>query len=91
MNNALKNGFPPFLDDKGLRSAIQSVCAEFGKVKKLTILPASHVSNPNCLCLLRLDSEAAEADLCSKLDVTRFLDDLVFFADVDEKWTGPTL
>lgn len=91
MNNALKQGFPPFLDEPSLRSAIESVCAKFGTVKQLKILPVgreSHGGGLNCLCLLKLDSAAAENALSSELKVFTFGSDLAFFADVDERWTG---
>ena len=91
MNNALKRDFPPFRDEQSLRSAIESICARFGRVKHLDILPASLGSNGDCVCLLRLGSAAAEAKLKSKLHVTEFDGDLQFFADVDPRWTGPTM
>lgn len=91
MNNALKNGFPPFLNEQSLRSAIELVCAEFGKVAHLRILPAKLGQNLQCACFLRLDSAQAEAALKSKLHVVEVDASLAFFADVDETWTGPTM
>ena len=88
MNNALKTGFPPFTDEQGLRSAIASVCAKFGSVKSLRILPATREEGLQCACLLRLDSPAAELALKSSLFVGEFHPDIVFMADVDEAWTG---
>jgi len=91
MTNALKNGFLPFLNEQGLRSAIESVCAEFGDVKYLEILPAKLGPNLQCACFLRLDSAAAHVALRSKLNVIEFDANLAFFADVDERWTGPRM
>ena len=91
MHNALEQRFPPFLNEQSLRSAIESVCADFGEVTYLKILPASGGSNLHCACFLRLDSAAAEAALKSKLHVIEFAGDLHFFADVNKKWTGPTM
>jgi hypothetical protein len=91
MHNALEQRFPPFLNEQSLRSAIESVCADFGEVTYLKILPASGGANFHCACFLRLDSAAAEAALKSKLHVIEFAGDLHFFADVNEKWTGPTM
>ena len=88
MNNALRAGFPPFTDEQSLRSAIESVCAKFGKVKSLHILPAARAEGLQCACLLRLDSAAAELALKSSLYVGTFHPDIVFLADVDEEWTG---
>jgi len=91
MNNALKNGFPLFLDEQSLRLATESVCAKFGKVKSLQIFPASRDSRGggrNCLCLLQLEPPAAQAALRLELKVSTFGSGLAFVADVNEKWTG---
>ena len=88
MNDALKMNFPPFTDEQSLRSAIESVCAKFGSVQSLRVLPATREEKLQCACLLRLDSPAAELALKSSLHVGEFHPDIVFMADVDEKWTG---
>ena len=90
MTNALKDGFPLFVDEQSLRSAIESVCAEFGRVTHLNILPPGRGQEKlQCICFVRLDSAAAEAALSSTLRVTKVDDGLAFFADVHEHWTGP--
>jgi hypothetical protein len=91
MNNALKNGFPPFLNEQSLRLAIESICAKFGRVRDQKIVPASRGLNLQCVCLLQLHSAAAQSALKSKLHVAEFEPNLAFFADVDETWTGPTI
>lgn len=91
MNKALKDGFAPFLNEQSLRSAIESVCAKYGKVSHLKILPVKVGQMRQCSCFLRLDSAAAEAALRSNHDVIEFAGDLHFFADVDERWTGPDM
>ena len=94
MNGALKNGFPPFMDERSLRLATESVCAKFGKVKSLDIFPASRDSRGggrNCVCLLQLDSPAAQAALQLELKISTFGGDLAFVADVHEKWTGRSM
>lgn len=91
MNNELKNGFPLFLNEESLRSAIEIVCAKFGRLKYLEILPPARASGSQtlqCICLLRLDSAESEAALMSKLEVVEFGGYLVIFVDVDERWTG---
>jgi hypothetical protein len=90
MNTALKSRFPPFLNERDLRSAVESVCAEFGKVKSLTILPANRAVGLQCTCLLQLESAAAEIALKSKFQVVDFGSELLFFTEVDDAWTGPT-
>lgn len=90
MNIALKgSGFAPFLDERGLELAIESVCAEFGKVTYLKILPPRRGSG-RCACYLRLNSAAAEAALKSRFELTQYAGTLQFFADVDGGWAGPT-
>jgi hypothetical protein len=89
LNNALKNRFPPFRDERSLKLAIESVCAEFGKVTSLRILPANRSVGLQCSCFLQLDSAAAEDALRSNFELIDFGTDLLFFVDVDEEWTGP--
>jgi hypothetical protein len=91
MNTALKNNFPPFPDEQSLRSAIESVCAKFGKVTSLEILPAKFGPNLQCACFLRLDSAAAQTALRAKFHVAELDTNLAFFADVEEEWTGQRL
>jgi hypothetical protein len=91
MTKALKDGFPPFQDERSLRSAIESVCARFGRVAHLELLPATRRPNLQCACFVRLDSEAAQNALRSKLHVIEFDGTLGFFAELDETWTGPTM
>jgi hypothetical protein len=88
MNDALKKNFPPFTDEQSLRSAIETVCAKFGSVKSLRILPATRGEGLQCACLLRLDSPAAQLAVKSSLYVGEFHPDIVFLADVGENWTG---
>lgn len=89
MHNALKNGFPPLLNEQSLKAAIASVCAEFGNVTSLTILPAAKSVGLQCTCILKLESPEAQAKLKSKLDVIDFGADILFFVEVDDNWTGP--
>jgi hypothetical protein len=94
MNNALRNGFPPFKDEESLRYAIDLVCAKYGKVKVLRIFPAtmdSRGGGHQCLCLLQLDPPKAQAALRLELKVSTFSHELAFVADVDEKWSGPSM
>lgn len=91
MNKTLRSRFPPFRDEKSLRAAIESVCAEFGQVTKLRLLRASSRSMPKCACFLQLDSVVAQARLTLHLQVHRFGDDIAFIVDVDRAWTGPNI
>jgi hypothetical protein len=89
MNNALKSRFPPFRDERSLRQAIESVCAEFGKLASLTILPASRAVGLQCTCLLRLEPAAANDRLRSRFQVIDYGSELLFFVEVHDEWTGP--
>ncbi len=92
MNRALRSGFPPFVNEQGLKSAIESICGRFGKLVALKIFPARREPEAGlqCACFLCLDTSEAETELKSKLKVIEFGDELAFFANVDEeKWDGP--
>ena len=91
MNNALKNGFPPFQDEKSLRYAIDLVCSKYGKVKSLQIFPASRGGGHECLCMLQLDPPAAQAALRLERKVSTYGIELAFVAEVDEKWSGRSM
>jgi hypothetical protein len=91
MNKALKKGHPPFLNEQSLRSAIESVCARFGKVARLRIIPVKVGQTRQCSCFMRLDSAAAETALRSEHEVIEFAGDLHFFVDVDERWSSPEI
>lgn len=86
MNNALKNGFPPFLNEDDLKAAIELVCTEFGRVTVLNILPTSRARNRQCLCILRADSADIEKVLRSRFNIFRSPRYLYTFVDVDEKF-----
>jgi hypothetical protein len=93
MNSALKTGFPLFQDEETLRYAVDIVCAKYGKVKSLRILPATRDNFSGgrlCLCFLKLDRPEAQATLRSELKVSQVGDTLAFVADVHEKWNGPS-
>ncbi len=93
MHDTLKNGFPPFRNEQALKSAIESVCANYGKVESLRILPPSCGQNDTrrCACFLRLDSDEAQTRMTRELHVFNFGTSLAFFADTDEKWTGSAM
>ncbi|MBE0612941.1 MAG: hypothetical protein IH604_04660 [Burkholderiales bacterium] len=91
MADALRTGFPLFLNEENLRSAIESVCADFGMLTYLHILPAMRGTSFHCACSIKLDSEAAHAALKSKFQVMEHAGELHFMAEVDERWTGRTL
>jgi hypothetical protein len=91
MNKALRTRFPLPSNEKELRAAIQGICAEFGQLANIHILPASDLDGLQCTCFIRLDDSAAQSALRSRHHVLIFDSDLGFFADVAENWTGPRM
>ena len=88
INLALKrSGFAPFLDERSLEAAIESVCTAFGRITYLKILPPRRGSGLRCGCYLRLDSAAAEAAIRSKFGLSEYAGTIQFFAEVDERWS----
>ena len=90
VNNVLRLNFPLFKNEQELRSAVDAICSEFGKVKSLQILPASRGLELHCACILALESQAAENALRSQFRVLKIAGGLYFFADVSDIWTGLT-
>lgn len=88
MKRALGEGFPLFLDEPSLRSAIELVCTDFGTVAHLDIMPAFLGPPLQCPCFLQLGSAAAEAELIAKFHLIPVGDKLGFYALVHEKWSG---
>jgi hypothetical protein len=91
MQNALKNRFPPFLDEHSLRSAIESICSPYGNITRLKIgRPVRHFESDaiQCECFLSLDSKTAEAMLKISYNVSDFPEGLQFFAEVAVGYDG---
>ena len=91
MTDALRKAFPLFLNEESIKSAVESVCADFGKVKYLNILPAMRGSSLHCACSLRLESATAGAVLKSRFQVMEHAGELQFMVEVDDRWTGRTI
>jgi hypothetical protein len=64
-----------------LKSAVQEVCAEFGKVTRIDILTMAKAEKRQALCFLRLESEAQETRLMASLGVSRFGNDVLVIVD----------
>ena len=79
-------------NEESLQSAIQTVCAEFGKLRTLRIFKVQDdQGRRRCLCLLQLVSPEAERALRAKLDVFEYGTSLAFWVDVDEAWVDQAL
>ena len=89
MESSLANRFSSCPNEDSLRSAIESVCAEFGKLRTLRIFTArDDHGRPRCLCLLQMVTTEAEEALKSRLDVFEYGTSLAFWVDVDEGWVA---
>ena len=69
-------------DTVRLKSAIQELCAEFGKVTSIDIMTMTEAEQRRALCFLRLESEAQEIELMSSLGVCRFGNDVLVVVDL---------
>jgi hypothetical protein len=69
-------------DAASVRSAITDLCAEFGKVTRLDVLTLAAQEKRRAVCLLRLESDAQEERLVSRLGISRFGDDLLVIVDL---------
>ena len=69
-------------DIGGLRSAVQELCTEFGKVTRIDVFTMTEVEKRRALCFLRLESAAQERQLMSALGASRFGDDVLVIVDL---------
>lgn len=65
-----------------LRSALQELCTEFGKLTRLDVLTLAEAERRRALCLLRLESTAQEQQLMMTLSASRFGDDVLIVVDL---------
>jgi hypothetical protein len=69
-------------DTERLKSAIHELCAEFGKVTSISIMTMTEAEQRRALCFLRLESEAQEFELMSRLGVSRFGNEVLVVVDL---------
>ena len=69
-------------DVGSLKSAVQRMCAEFGRVTRIDILTMAEAEKRHALCFLRLESEAQESQLMTSLGVCRFGSDVLVVVDL---------
>ena len=69
-------------DVASLKSAVQQICTEFGKVTRIDILTMAEAEKRRALCFLRLESEAQERQLMASLGVHRFGNDVLVIVDL---------
>jgi hypothetical protein len=69
-------------DLASLRSAVQELCAEFGKVTRIDVLTLAEAEKRRALCFLRLESKAQEQQLITTLGASRFGDEVLVIVDL---------
>jgi hypothetical protein len=77
-------------DASSLRSAVQELCTEFGKVTRIDVLTMTEAERRRALCLLRLESPAQEQELMRSLGVPRFGEDVLIVVDLRGASARPT-
>lgn len=71
-------------DTVSLRSALQELCTEFGKVTHFDLLTLAEAEKRRALCFLRMESSAQEQDLMRSLGALRFGDDVLIVVDLPQ-------
>ncbi len=65
-----------------LHRAMRTLCAGFGAISRLDILPASHLGKRQALCFLRMATREQEETMVRDLGVGRFGGDLILVVDL---------
>jgi hypothetical protein len=65
-----------------LRSAIEGLGAEFGKVTHIDIVTMAEAERRRAVCFLRLESAAQESQLMQSLGLSRFGQDVLLIVDL---------
>ncbi|MES2509024.1 MAG: RNA-binding protein [Pseudomonadota bacterium] len=68
-----------------LRPEMRSLCARYGAISRLDILPASHLGKKQALCFLRMATPEQEEKLVRELGVGRFGGDLILVVDLAQR------
>ena len=69
-------------DVASLRSAVQELCAQFGRLTHIDVLTIAEARRRRALCLLRLESVAQEQQLMQSLSASRFGEDVLLVVDL---------
>jgi hypothetical protein len=78
-------------DVASLRSALEALCTEFGRLTRLDVLTLAEAERRRALCLLRLESAAQEQQLMTTLSASRFGDDVLIVVDLPQMPTRSVL
>ena len=69
-------------DISSLKSAVEDICTEFGRVTRIDILTMAAAEKRQALCFLQLESEAQERQLMASLGAARFGNDVLVVVDL---------
>ena len=69
-------------DVQSLKAAVQTLCAEFGRLTRIDVLTMAEAERRRALCFLRLESAAQEQQLIASLGASRFGEDVLVVVDI---------
>ena len=69
-------------DVASLQPTLQEMCARFGKVARLDVLPVEQAGHQQALCFWRMQTPEAEEQIMQTWGVGRFGGDLVMVVDL---------
>ena len=69
-------------DINSLKSAVQEICTEFGRVTRIDVMTTAKARKRRALCFLRLESPVQERKLMNALGLPRFGDDVLVVVDL---------
>jgi len=69
-------------DINSLKSAVQEICTEFGRVTRIDVMTTAEARKRRALCFLRLESAAQERQLMRTLSASRFGDEVLIVVDL---------
>ena len=69
-------------DINSLKSAVQEICTEFGRVTHIDVMTTAEARKRRALCFLRLESPVQERKLMNALGLPRFGDDVLVVVDL---------
>jgi hypothetical protein len=70
-------------DVASLKSTLQKLCSEFGRITRLDILTAMHEGTKQAICFLRMETPEQEQRLMKTLGVGRFGGEVVFVLNLN--------
>lgn len=75
-------------DVQSLKTAVQALCAEFGKLTSIDVLTMAEAERRRALCFLRLESAAQEQQLIASVGASRFGEDVLVVVDIPSDATS---